>query len=284
VAAFTLCWAVVETIGPAAGVSAYQVVWTRYGVHLAFMLLVFGPRYGKDLVRTSHPGRQVVASLLMLGMPLCFIWGAQRMPVQDETAALWLAPVIVVGISGAIGWSYGGLRTIVATAIGFAGAMLICAPDAGLFRRAACLGIGAALCLSLYMVVMRTMAHERIITKLLHTALWVWLVLTLGVPSFWTTPTVHGAIAMAAIGLLGWLGLLALDVAIAATPVGALAPILYTQLVWAVVLARLTGQVTLTAKEEGGIALVLIAGGLALFRRSAQAAPDREVEASVGVA
>lgn len=248
------------------------------------MLLVFGPRHGKDLVRTARPARQIAASLLMLGMPLCFIWGAQRMPVQDETAALWFAPVIVVGISGMIGWSYGGMRTIIATAIGFAGAMLICAPDAGLFRRAAVLGLGAALCLSLYLVVVRTMQHEKIITKLLHTGLWVWLLLTLGVPSFWKTPTVRGAIAMTAIGLLGWLGLLALDLAVEAMPVGVLAPILYTQLVWSVALARLTGHATLDWKAEGGIALVLLAGGLALFRRSVRSASEGGVEAGVGIA
>lgn len=281
VAVFTLCWAVVEVIGTAANVSAYQVVWTRYAVHLAFMLLVFGPRHGRALVRTARPGRQVIASLLMLGMPLCFIWGLERMPIKDEAAALWLAPAMVVAISVAIGWPYGGRRTVITTAIGFAGAMLICSPDGGVFRRADILGVGAALCLALYLVVVRSMQDENILTKLFHTALWVWVSLSLGLASFWKTPTLRGMIAMVAIGLFGWLGLFALDLAIEAMPVGLLAPVLYTQLVWATLLERLTGYLTLDKRMVAGVALALVAVLPALFRRSARSASDGTVEPRV---
>ena len=73
VSVFTFGWAFVENFGSASGVSAYQVVWTRYGVHLALMALVFGPRHGTALVRTAEPAREMICSLLMLGMPLFFI-------------------------------------------------------------------------------------------------------------------------------------------------------------------------------------------------------------------
>lgn len=268
-----------EIVGPAADVSAYQVVWTRYAVHLAFMLLVFGPRRGKGLVRTARPARQVVASLLMLGMPLCFIWGLQRMPIRDVSASLWLAPAMVVGISVATRRPYGGIRTVVATSIGLAGAMLIWSPDAGLFRRATIFGAGAALCFSLYLVVVRSMPHERILTKLFHTALWVWVSLTLGLPFFWKTPTVGGMMAMVAIGLLGWLGLLALDLAIEAMPVGLLAPVLYTQLVWAALLVWPLRHSPLDGRTAVGVALALAAALLALLRRGTAVASDDRVEA-----
>ena len=278
VAAFTLCWAVVEVIGPATHVSSYQVVWTRYAVHLAFMLLVFGPRHGKNLVQTAQPGRQVVASLLMLGMPLTFIWALQRMSMDDASSVLWLTPAMIVGISAAIRWPYGGIKTLIATAIGFAGAVLIYPPDGGLFRRATILPLAAAVCLALYFVAVRSMSREKIVTKLFHTALWVWAALTLGLPTFWKTPTIRGMVAMSAIGLLGWVGLLALDLAIEAMPVAELAPVLYTQLVWGIILARLFGQVTPDRRAVVGVALAAAAALPALMRRSARAAADEGAE------
>jgi drug/metabolite transporter (DMT)-like permease len=278
VAVFTLCWAIVEVLGSAANVSAYQVVWTRYGVHLAFMLLVFGPRHGSDLVRTARPGRQVFASLLMLGMALCFIWALQRMSMQDAFAALWLAPAMILVISAALRRPVGGMRTVIATAVGLVGAILMCAPDAGVIRRATVLALGAALCLSLYTFVVRSMPRERIVTKLFHTALWVWVALTFALPTFWRRPTIRGMVAMSAIGLLGWIGLLALDLAIEATPVGALAPVLYTELVWAAAIAWFMGQ-PLGRRGELGAVLVVGAAVMALVRRRAPVVVGEDVEA-----
>ena len=78
IAASTLCWAVMEPLGALAGVSGYQVVWTRYGTHLLLMLAVFAPRHKTGLFRSPSNLRQICRSLLMLGMPLCFLWSAQR--------------------------------------------------------------------------------------------------------------------------------------------------------------------------------------------------------------
>ena len=261
-----------EIVGPAAGVSAYQVVWTRYGVHLTFMLLLFGPRRGTELVRTRRLGSQIVASLLMLGMPLSFIWELQRMSVPDASVVFWIAPALIVLISILTHKQYGGFATIAATLVGLLGAILICSPDASVFRRAAVLGVGMAGCFALYMVVVRSMQHEPIVTKLFHTALWVFLSLTIGLPMFWKTPTARGMLAMTAIGLLGWLGLLALDLAIEAMPIGLLAPVLYTQLVWDMLIQWPLRMEPVDTKTVIGAGLALGAAVPALMRRSSSTA------------
>jgi drug/metabolite transporter (DMT)-like permease len=269
IAMFTLAWALVEIIGSqTGGVSAYQVVWTRYGVHLAFMALVFGPRHGRDLVRTRRLPSQIFASLLMLGMPLCFIWELERMPVQDASVVFWIAPALIVGMSMIAGKRYGGIGTVIATIVGLAGAILICDPDAGVLRRGAILGVGMAVCFSLYMFVVRSMKGEALLTKLFHTALWVFMALSLGLPYFWKAPTVRGMIAMTAIGLLGWIGLLSLDLAIEAMPVGILAPVLYTQLVWDMLLQWPLREVPLDTRTIIGALLALGASIPALMHRA----------------
>ena len=77
-------WAVVENLGGLVprGDSPVQTVWSRYLVHLLFMLIAFGPREGRALVRTRCFGLQVSRALLMVGMPACFIWGAILLPMQ----------------------------------------------------------------------------------------------------------------------------------------------------------------------------------------------------------
>ena len=78
VAASMLLWIPIESLGANAGVSPYQVVWTRYGTHLMAMLLVFGPRHGRRLVVSRRLGPMILRSLCMLGMPICFICSRSR--------------------------------------------------------------------------------------------------------------------------------------------------------------------------------------------------------------
>ena len=77
---FVTLWALIEAM--AAHVlrrySPYQVVWTRYAVHLLLMLLVWGWRQPATLWRTGRPVFQLARSLLMLGMPASWIIGSSK--------------------------------------------------------------------------------------------------------------------------------------------------------------------------------------------------------------
>jgi hypothetical protein len=76
-----------------------QLVWVRYLVHLGFMLLVFGPRSGLGLIRTSRPALQIGRSLLMLGMPLSYMIAAREMPSERVWGGFWMAPLLVLGLA-----------------------------------------------------------------------------------------------------------------------------------------------------------------------------------------
>lgn len=276
---FTFCWAAVELVGSATGVSAYQVVWTRYGIHLALIALLFGPRHGVKLVRTAEPLREVLCSLMMLGMPLCFIWALSRMVPGDALAVFWIAPVLIIISSAAFGEQHAGGRTVIAGLAGLVGALLINRPDLGVLRPAAVLAFGMAICFALYVVEMRTIRRDPVLVKLSHTALWVFVALCFVQPFVWQTPTVRGLAAMATIGALGLVGLFALDSAIEAAPPAIIAPLFYTQLLWETLLhSRL--QLLHEPRQLAGTVLIVLAGVVALaWRARVPAASDAPADA-----
>ena len=232
VGTFTLCWAIMEIIAPTTGLSPYEIVWTRYGIHLIVMALLVGRRQGLSLVKTRQPGREVLASLLMLGMPVCFVLAARRMPVQDTLAIFWTAPALILAFGAVLGQSFGGPRTVIAVMLGLTGALLITKPDAHLVRPAAVFALGMSACFALYVVLMGTMSRDAIPTKLFHTALWVFVILTLDLPRFWHMPTARGFVGLGAIALLGLGGLYLLDAALETATPASIAPLLYTQVAW----------------------------------------------------
>jgi drug/metabolite transporter (DMT)-like permease len=281
IAVSTFCWAIIEPLGALAGVSGYQVVWTRYGAHVLFMLAVFAPRHGTRLVWSPQPLRQVFRSLLMLGMPLCFLWSARHMAIGNVMAVFWIAPLLVIAMTRLSGGSSGGMPTCAAALAGFAGAVLIWSPHAGLLRPASVLAVGMAFCFALYVMVSRAMKEEFILCKLFHTALWVFACLTVALPFFWRTPSVRGLVAMGTIGLLGWLGLWALDRAIELAPPEQLAPMLYMQILWTALIGAVSGARMPAHRTLAGV--LLIASGLcAVLLRSGGATGKRALEVGHG--
>ncbi len=152
-----LCFAAIELAGQhmVQGVSSYEVVWTRYAVHLLFMGVALGPRYKTRLIQTSHLKLQIARGLCMLGMPICYILAAQAMPVNDVWSVYWLAPLIGLVLSSLMLGEDAGWKRWVANAVGFAGVLLILRPDRGIISLSSLLPIGMGLFFSLHLTLSR---------------------------------------------------------------------------------------------------------------------------------
>ena len=266
IAVSMLCWSLMETLGAGTGVSGYQVVWTRYGIHLLGMLILLGPRHGANLVRTPHLGRQVFRSLLMLGMPLCFLWSVERIALRNTLAVFWICPLLLIALTQLFGEKSGNLKLLIATVPGFLGAMLIYRLDARVLQPGAILAIAMALCFAMYLVVSRRMMEEFIFSKLFHTALWVFASLTLFLPWFWQTPTIRGFAFVVAIAALGWCGLFMLDRAVELSSPAHLAPVLFIQLAWVALIETVTTRHLPGARNLAGLLFIAIGLVAAIVR------------------
>jgi drug/metabolite transporter (DMT)-like permease len=231
--AFGAAWASLEMVGASMhrAYSPYQIVWCRYGVHLAFMLALFAPRDPLVLVRTRRPVFQVVRSMLMLIMPASWIMAAERgLDAATMTAVLASVPLLVT-IFGAVllrerpaSWTW--IAALVASA-----AYLACAlPLAGISIRQLVLPLVTAVSFSLYVVMTRSLRTETTRANLFYTALGVFVVLSVFIAEVWIPPDAHDVACMVAMGLIGYLVLYALDRSVASAPVCVSAPFAASQI------------------------------------------------------
>lgn len=234
----SLCFSVVELVGQhvVQNVSAYATVWFRYAVHLLFMIIVLGPRYRTKLVQTSNLKLQIVRSLTMLGMPVCFILAAQRMPANDVWAVYWTSPLVALALSTWVLRESAGTIRWAASLIGLVGVLFIIQPDAGIFAPAALLAFGMGVCISLHLMFSRILRHDHPLASLFYTALWVFLILCFFLPAFWEMPSLTSVVGMTIVGLVGMVGLFALARSGELAPLAVVASFAYTEVLWTVIL------------------------------------------------
>ena len=261
--AFVSLWATIEVM---AGhvlrhYSPYQVVWTRYAVHLALMLLIWGWREPASLWRTRRPVFHLSRSLLMLGMPASWVIGMQMgVPVDAVMTIFWVSPLLIIGLAQLFLRDQVPLSIWVVTAIAGLGSLLVhglgALPSPGLMVYP----LGMALCFSLYVVMTRSLRTETTRTNLFYTALGVFLVLTPAMPGLWITPALPDLLTMVAIGVLGYGALYALDRMTEAAPVSVSAPFAYLQIAFTVALFLIAGVGHDMSVRRTALGLLMIAG------------------------
>lgn len=230
---FVGLWAAIEIIAwqVLRRYSPYQVVWTRYAVHLLLMLLVFGWRQPVALVRTRRPVFHLARSMLMLGMPASWVIGMQAgLPGEVVMTVFWISPLLIVVLGRWFLRDEAPLSIWAATLVALAGSLLVHTVGPLPQPHLLAYPLAMALCFSAYVVMTRALRGEDMRANLFYTALGVFLALTPAMPGLWVTPNAHDLAVMVAVGVLGWFALWALDRSTAAAPVSLAAPVAYMQI------------------------------------------------------
>lgn len=239
-----------------------SLIWFRYVIHLAFMLLLLAPRMGIGLVKTARPGLQLLRGALLVGSTAFFYLSLRYLPLAEAAAISFIGPVLTTVLSGPLLGEKVSRRQWAAVSLGFAGVLVIVRPGGGVFAPQAVFPLATALCFSLYQIVTRQVAgRENPMTTLFYTALVGAGLTSLALPLSWQTPTPAQFGTMVAIGLLGGAGHFLLIRAVSHASPMALAPFAYSQLVW----STLLGWIAFGDFPGGGSLLgmlIVIAAGL----------------------
>lgn len=235
--ALTALWVLVELLAGFLhqSYSPFQIVWTRYGVHLLFMLAVWGLREPRSLWKTRRPTFQLVRSLLMLGMPAAVIVAmAQGIDGDTIWTVFWVAPFLILMFAAICLGERAPAGVWLACATALAGTSLLLGPGLPRSAWSVVLPLLSAASFSLYVVMTRMLRWESTRSNLFYTALGVFAGLTPIIPRLWITPTGHDLVVLTAIGLVGFGGLYALDRMASASAVSSWAPVIALQVAFTI--------------------------------------------------
>jgi drug/metabolite transporter (DMT)-like permease len=270
-AAFCALWASVEALASHVlhAYSAYQVVWTRYGVHLIFMVLVWGWHAPRSLVTTGRPLFQITRSALMLIMPASWIIGmGHGLHAGTLMAIFWLSPLLILALAGIFLGERPSRRTWLAAVLASAGAVLLVRPEEAPSLQQLVWPLLMAGSFSAYVVMTRSLRTDTTRANLFYTAIGVFIALCPLMPFVWITPTLHDFAIFVGIGLLGAGALYALDLLAHAAPVSTPAPLTSLQAVFTILLGAPLGHFHPNILTWVGVLLVSTAALIAFRQKS----------------
>ena len=211
-------------------------------------------------------------AVCLLGSGLFFTYGLLFIPLAENTAVNFLAPLLVAALSGPLLGEKVTRGQWVAVICGFIGVVVIIHPGGELFTPAVLLPMAAALCFSCYQILTRKLSlYDSPTTSNFFAGLFNALVMSALVPFFWQTPTLIHGLEMLALGSLGMTAHLLLTQSFRLAAPALLAPFSYCQIVFSGILGWLLFNHTPDFTTRIGIAIICVSGLAAALQQRRKA-------------
>ncbi|WP_301100502.1 DMT family transporter [Propionivibrio sp.] len=250
------------------------LVWARYVVHLVIMLLAVAPGMGRALIVTKRPWLMTFRALTLVGVSLLFQNALKTLPLAETTAIAFVTPLLVALLAGPLLGEKVRLASWLATVAGFCGVLLIARPGGVVAGIGVAYALGSALCYAGYQILTRKLsATEPAMRQLFYTALVGSITLSFAIPSYWSgqMPTLSQGLLIVSLGINAGVGHFLLIRAFRETPASTLSPLLYIQLVWAMLLGLIVfGQLPDLPTTIGMAIIGTSCLSLALFQPRAE--------------
>lgn len=250
-----------------------QLMWARFLFGLVTVAIALRIATGHVPWRSHAPGLQTLRSLILAACNWLFTTALIYIPLADATAVGFASPLFTVALAAVWLGERVGWRRWAGVAIGLVGVLVLLRPPF-LFAGepvhwAMLLPLGTAALFAVYQILTRKLAAiDDPRTTILHTSLAAAIVTSAALPFEWTWPTPGGWGALLLLGILGGAGHGLLVMAFARAPASLLAPMSYTQMIWAVLAGVLVFSDVPDAITLVGM-VVIAAGGVLV------ALPDR---------
>jgi drug/metabolite transporter (DMT)-like permease len=245
-----------------------QVVWMRFVMHLVLAIGFLQLWRGFDRFRTRRPVLQIGRGLFLLGTTIFNFWALQYLQLAETASIMFAGPIVVAALAVPLLGEKVGPRRWAAILVGFVGVLVVTRPGLDGLGWPALISVGAMVSFALYSLATRVLAQtENEAGLVLFTALIPALALAPWAITVWQWPS--DALTWALMlftGLLGggghWLLIKAHQGAGAST----LAPFMYTQIVWMVLLGWLVFADIPTLWTILGASIIIGSGLYLLYR------------------
>ena len=252
----------------AAAIPAIQVAFVRYAVHFGWALVLHLPRQGGAMFRSATPRLQVLRGVSLLLATVLNFTALTYLPLATAISILFAAPLVVCLLSVPVLGEKVGVRRLAAVLAGLFGVLIIVDPWGEGFDRHMLLSLGAMLGASSYFVLTRRIAgiDSNAVTQC-YTAGVAALALAVPTAFLWVWPS--GAVQWALlimIGSFGMLGHTMLTRAHDKVEASVLAPMIYSQILYATLFGWLLFDSVPDARTALGV-LIIVASGLYVWLR-----------------
>jgi len=244
------------------------IVWARYALNLVVLAVFLAATGRVDVWRAQRPGIQVLRGLLLASATLVFFTSLSLMPMAEAAAIGFVLPLFVAVLAVPMLKERLDMPRLIAIVVGLAGALIIVRPGSGVFTWVALLPVCMALCNALYQILTRMVSGiDKPFTSLFYSALVGAVLISMLMPFYWQSPVGwwHWTLLLI-IGVLATIGHLALIRAYEYATATLLAPFIYSQLVWVMLMGWLVFGDFPDGWSMLGMA-VIVASGLYIVNR-----------------
>lgn len=253
-----------------------QVVFARYAGSMVMVLMLLNPWSRPGVLRTKRPWLQGVRSLLLLGSTMLNFIAVKYLQLAETVSIMFAGPLLVALVAGPMLGEWPGPRRLAAIAVGFLGVLVITRPGLGGMHPAAWLSVFGCVCYSFYSLATRQLAaFDPPETTMVYSGVAGTLAMLPLIPFFWSMPeTPLVWLVMLGTGLLGGFGHWLLILAHRLAPATVLAPFIYSQIVWMIVLGWFVFGQFPDRWTFVGAAIVIASGLYLLYRERVRKLPE----------
>lgn len=245
-----------------------QIAWMRYASHVVIAILIVNPLTMPGNWRSKRPVLQFFRSVLLACTTTLNFMALQHLRLDETMSIIFITPLLVAFLAGPLLGEWVGPRRLIAICVGLLGVLLVTRPGFGEWKVAYLYALCNAVCYAFYNILTRMVgASDSPWTSFFYMPIFGMVLLGPMLPPLWVWPD-NGFdwTLLALTGVLGGFGHLMLIVAHAWAPAGMLAPFMFTQIVWMILLGWFVFGDKPDVWTMSGAAIV-IASGLYLFAR-----------------
>ncbi|QEL25580.1 DMT family transporter [Bosea sp. F3-2] len=258
-----------------------QVVFARYAGSMILVLALINPWTHPGVLRTKRPWLQWGRSLLLLGSTALNFIALRYLQLAETISIMFAAPLLVALVSGPLLGEWPGPRRLAAIAVGFLGVLVVTRPGVGGMHPAALLSVLGCFCFAFYALSTRVLSgHDSSETTMIYSGAAGTLATIPLLPWIWETPQgLLPWLLMFAVGALGGFGHWLLILAHRLAPATVLAPFIYSQIVWMVLLGWLVFGQWPDRWTFAGAGIVIASGLYLLYRERVRHVPEEAASA-----
>lgn len=258
------------------GLAVVQVLAPRSWIVVLVLLAWAVRRDGVAGISTRRPWLHIVRVVSGLGAPLFFFSALRTLPLADATTIVFGATFMTTGLSALVLKETVGRHRWAAVAVGFAGVVVAMRPsgtvaDVGVFY-----AFGAAVSYSLLVLTTRKLGSgEGTVKQVLYFHIGIGVVSTLALPFDYRPYESGDGLLIGLSTVLVIAGHIGMTRALHLAPVGLLAPVEYTSLIWAAALGLVIWGDVPPPHTIAGAAIIVASGLYLVYRESRQGRSPR---------